>query len=682
MCTPATTDDRGPSRVALAAALVGLVSCLVVSSSAPAATPALGAAFTVNTVTRGSQAFPSAAINEAGAAVIVWRCEDPDLSPGICARRLSSTGETLGDELRANTYTPGVQGAPDVAIDADGDFVVVWESHGQDGDQQGVYAQQFLASGARVGSERRLNTTTAGRQRRPAVAMARDGSFAVVWESQGLDGSHEAVVLRRFDAAGKALTAEQVVNTRSLGQQWVADIAMAADGRFVVAWETSAYATGGGGDVAMRRYAANGAAQGPEQLVNTVTQHDQSEAAVAIAEDGSFAIGWQSFGQDGSDHGVYVHRYRANGAPVGSERRVNLATRGIQHQPAIAIAGGGTLVVVWRDAERRRVLARFVDVSGQAVGGETLIDDTFPSMPWVGADAQGDLLFAWQDTGPDISARLGRVEQPCREGEFSLCLNRSQFEIEVSWVDQTGRPGAGHARELSPDSGHYWFFTAKNVELVLKVLDGCGLNGRFWVFIAGLTDVGVEVVVTHAATGAVRVYRNPRGRPFELIRDTDAFATCGSSAIGGDSAALEATLRASQGFLQQVELGAVDSGSSTAAVGAASCAPGPNRLCLNGGRFELGATYRTGDGKSGNAGAVSVTGDAGYFWFFDQSNAEVMVKVLDGCALNGHFWVFAAGLTDVEVELTTSEGSSSRRYRNPLGRPYELVRDTEAFDCR
>jgi hypothetical protein len=81
---------------------------------------------------------------------------------------------------------------------------------------------------------------------------------------------------------------------------------------------------------------------------------------------------------------------------------------------------------------------------------------------------------------------------------------------------------------------------------------------------------------------------------------------------------------------------------------------------------------------------VGITGDTGYFWFFAPDNAEILLKVLDACAINGHFWVFAAGLTDVEVELTVTdtEGGAERVYRNPLGRPYELVRDVQAFDCR
>ena len=82
----------------------------------------------------------------------------------------------------------------------------------------------------------------------------------------------------------------------------------------------------------------------------------------------------------------------------------------------------------------------------------------------------------------------------------------------------------------------------------------------------------------------------------------------------------------------------------------AACTPGPTTLCLNGGRFRVTAFYATPDGVSGPGMGVGLTGDSGYFWFFDAANIELVVKVLDACTL-GNFWVFAGGLTNVGVTL-------------------------------
>ena len=79
---------------------------------------------------------------------------------------------------------------------------------------------------------------------------------------------------------------------------------------------------------------------------------------------------------------------------------------------------------------------------------------------------------------------------------------------------------------LTSDSGYFWFFDENNVEMVIKVLDGCGLNERYWVYAAGLTDVGVVLTVDDTETGQVNVYTNTLGEAFRPIQDTDAFATC------------------------------------------------------------------------------------------------------------------------------------------------------------
>ncbi|MCL4839073.1 MAG: vanadium-dependent haloperoxidase [Thermoanaerobaculia bacterium] len=110
------------------------------------------------------------------------------------------------------------------------------------------------------------------------------------------------------------------------------------------------------------------------------------------------------------------------------------------------------------------------------------------------------------------------------------------------------------------------------------------------------------------------------------------------------------------------------------------CVPGPAHLCLQGGRFQVGASYRLA-GAVQSARAESLTGDSGQFWFFSPDNTELAVKVLDGCALSGHFWVFASGLTDLEVTLAVTDTLSgeTKTYFSPASRPMATIVDTEAF---
>jgi Alcohol dehydrogenase GroES-like domain len=86
--------------------------------------------------------------------------------------------------------------------------------------------------------------------------------------------------------------------------------------------------------------------------------------------------------------------------------------------------------------------------------------------------------------------------------------------------------GQGRGVALTPDTGYFWFFDAANVEVVIKVLNGCGSNSRYWTFAGGLTDVNVILTVTDTQTGVIKTYTNPQGTPFQPIQDTDAFATC------------------------------------------------------------------------------------------------------------------------------------------------------------
>jgi len=112
----------------------------------------------------------------------------------------------------------------------------------------------------------------------------------------------------------------------------------------------------------------------------------------------------------------------------------------------------------------------------------------------------------------------------CIGSSDGLCVDGSHFAVEVFWRTPDGASGWGGAVQLTADSGVFWFFQPDNLELVVKVLDGCAVNGAHWVFAAGLTDVEVELRVEDIRTGQEKVYRNPQGQGFLPIQDTRAFS--------------------------------------------------------------------------------------------------------------------------------------------------------------
>jgi hypothetical protein len=226
-----------------------------------AAGVAQGGEFRANTATALNQWYPTVAMDGPGDFVIAWQSmnQDPNGTPGIYAQRYNAAGAAQGGEFRVNTTTTDVQAFPAAAMDADGDFVIAWHSVNQD-PNIGVYAQRYNAAGSAQGGEFRVNTTTASTQAYAAVAMDADGDFVVTWQSYSQDApSTYGIYTQRYTAAGAALDAETRVNTTTAGQQKFPAVAVDAGGDFVVAW--SSYGQEAGdfplqGGIYAQRYAA------------------------------------------------------------------------------------------------------------------------------------------------------------------------------------------------------------------------------------------------------------------------------------------------------------------------------------------------------------------------------------------------------------------------------------------
>jgi hypothetical protein len=182
-----------------------------------AAGNAQGSEFRVNSFTTGFQYVPVVAMDAGGDFVVAWQSrgqDDPsDTSPlgdGVFAQRYDAAGSAQGPEFQVNSFTTGSQFGPHIAMDADGDFVVAWQSLGQDGSDWGVFGQRHNATGVPQGPEFQVNTTTTNGQLSPAVAMDADGDFVVAWQSLGQDGSNWGVFARHFLGSPRAAAAGQV----------------------------------------------------------------------------------------------------------------------------------------------------------------------------------------------------------------------------------------------------------------------------------------------------------------------------------------------------------------------------------------------------------------------------------------------------------------------------------------
>ncbi|MGL4463332.1 MAG: hypothetical protein ACRC1K_14380 [Planctomycetia bacterium] len=267
-----------------------------------------GDEFQVNSYTTDGQSFSNIAMNADGDFVVVWQSFGQDGSgSGVYAKRYNSAGSPQGGEFRVNTFTTNTQSFPSVAMDADGDFVVAWHSAGQDGSDYGVYAKRYDGAGTPQGTEFRVNSHIPNSQFYPTLGMDAEGDFVVVWQSRAQDGDDWGVYGQLYNAAGAAEGSEFRVNTSTTGPQDRFSVEMDADGDFIVAWISNDLINGYG--VYAQLFDDAGSPDGGEFRVNTNVDGNKGGANVEMDADGDFVVAWQSNGQDGSGYGVYARRY-------------------------------------------------------------------------------------------------------------------------------------------------------------------------------------------------------------------------------------------------------------------------------------------------------------------------------------------------------------------------------------
>ena len=400
------------------AALACLLSLL--TSVAFAQTPA-GAEFQVNSYTTGSQAYPAACAAPDGSAVVVWESAMQDGSGNaVRAQRLGSDGAPLGGEVEVNTYTTDHQQEAAVACAASGDFVVVWESRGEDGDDFGIVGRRFDSAGAPRGSEFQVNTTTTDRQRWAATCSDGNGDFVVVWHSYDQDGDGYGIFAQRFDAAGGRRGSEFQVNTHTEYSQEHPSVACDAAGDFVVVWE-SGEQDGDGYGIFGQRIDANGDKVGGEFRVNTYTDGGQQFPAVAGAAGGDFVVVWESYDdQDGDGYGIFGQRFASDGTRAGSEFQVNAHSMFSQEKPAIAAGANGDFTVAWSspDDDGSGVFARQFSDGGVPTGtaevrvntytaGDQGVTSTEGHVLAVAGSAEHGVLVSWQSIGVTVPSQDG-----------------------------------------------------------------------------------------------------------------------------------------------------------------------------------------------------------------------------------------------------------------------------------
>jgi hypothetical protein len=345
------------------------------------------------------------------------------LACGLCCGFASPGLAQLlrGPELVINAVRAGRQSTPDVAVAADGRFVVVWVSGGLAGAPSNVMARLFTPEGVAKTADLRVSTTEAGFQAHPRVATAADGRFVVVWSSRTSAQGPSRVYGRLFRADGKA-SGQRFLLSTSPREQFEPDVARTPDGRFVAAWtefdgavdpETGDPTT----NVVARRFGADGKPAAKEWTAAGGRLYQYSPA-VAMNAAGAFAIAFEQLaapaGTSAWDNDVFGLVYGAD-AKLRSSLVLPAAQIAdkTQRQAAIAMAADGSCVLAWADSQGDAVpddfwespagiLAQRFDAKGARVGTLIHVDTStldVQSEPALALAPDGGFLVAWTSAG-------------------------------------------------------------------------------------------------------------------------------------------------------------------------------------------------------------------------------------------------------------------------------------------
>jgi hypothetical protein len=389
---------------------------------------ALGPQFQVNIHTTQAQAQPSIVSDPYGQFTVVWQSLGQDGSgQGVFGRRYDPSGTAIGGEFRVNAVTTSAQSRPRVSTDVAGNFVVVWNNFSLDGSQYNPFGRRHDAMGVPLEPmEFRVNSYTTSTQQHPAVASRPDGDFMVVWRSVGQVGNDWGLFGQRYGTSGMPEGTEFRVSSETGQNHFEFDIGVDGGGNFVAVWNRPNAATQNN-DVFFQRYDPAGGSLGGETLANAYTTNLQSNAAIAPQPGGGLVVVWSSAGPEGlSNVGIFGRRFDAAGEPIGADFHVNAYTTGEQSVPSVASDGDGNFVVAWesdgQDGQGYGIFARRFDATGRPDGGEFRVNSVTADSqryPRVASAADGDFMVVWQSpdaSGSGVFARRFAPDRIFRDG--------------------------------------------------------------------------------------------------------------------------------------------------------------------------------------------------------------------------------------------------------------------------
>lgn len=564
--------------------------------------------------------------------LVVWSQATEPQRAGIFARRLANDGSPFGPVLELVAPSPLVPGFPAAACDAGGRCAISWYG------AAGIEVVFLNAAGALEGPARPLVAFDHIFEQALGydLEMAADGRFAITWIEGRRTTPFSPFFEQRprgrfFTAAGEpaaeAFDLDEVPDGTNFLAVGVAG-AWSDDGTFLAVWDR-----GRTGDrtipLLARSFAGNGAPLSPPRQLAAAAD----EAVVAwCGPERGFTVAWDAVGGEffGFDHALLGQVVNGAGEPLGVP-----------------------VEIARNDGQAGQLFSLGLDCDGEGNAWLAWIRST-QGRP--GAELETTVLRS----GPPV-CRVPFVENPPWAVSCAGFGPEGRFVSFASFRGSQGESSEAGSLTVTRDAISFFFNNPANPEVYVKTVDGRALNDTFWLFYGALSNQEYQLSVFDRATGRSRTYSNPQS-VLASVGDTSAFPD--------EPAPLGAAA-----FLGEVEVGEP----LPPFLAAGGCAALPNTLCLAD-LFSVELDWADFQGNAFAAQAIQQTPLSGYFAFFDPNNVELAVKILDGRAVNGKFWVFYAALTNVEFTLTIRDGAGAvvKRYQNARG-SFGSVADTAAF---
>ena len=251
----------------------------------------------INETAEGGQVLPDVACTATSQCFVAWVAQGQNLTDDIYGRWFDEEASPLGGEFRLNSNEAGDQRYPILGAAPDGSIWAAWDGVGP-GDDKGIFLRHIEFDGPSDEPEIPVNSYTQDTQITPDISVQSDGQFAVVWSSMDADGSGWGVFVRYFDSSGGYASTDTVVNETVVGQQLLPAISAMPDGRYFVVWMDNYNIKG-------RFVSPFADLAGEEFMINNYNYGIQSDPDAQVLQGGNVVVSWTSEDQDMAGYSIF-----------------------------------------------------------------------------------------------------------------------------------------------------------------------------------------------------------------------------------------------------------------------------------------------------------------------------------------------------------------------------------------